>query len=286
MSLGEHFQEFRRRVYISLAAMFLCAIWGWFLYDPILEMMQEPLRAAVQVMSAQGTDIKLNFGNATGPFTVHLTVALWAGFIISGPVWLGQIWRFLVPGLTKRERSLSRRFILAAIILFFLGCYLATRSIRTAMSFLLSETPANAANYLNTSDYITFYMRFVVAFGIAFLLPVFLIGLNTAGVMSGRTMLKGWRPAVLIIFVFSAALTPSPDAWTMLALAFPMCGLFYGAVGLAMFMDRLRARKEKDEYSWLSTQVGEASSIDNPAENALSDGSQPQEGPSAENPTA
>jgi sec-independent protein translocase protein TatC len=101
-------------------------------------------------------------------------------------------------------------------------------------------------------------MRFILAFGLAFLLPVFLVGLNVAHVLPARIMLKGWRIAVILIFVFAAMMTPTPDAWTMLALAFPMVGLFYAAVGVATLLDRQRLRREPE---WTKTPDDQASSL-------------------------
>ena len=100
--------------------------------------------------------------------------------------------------------------------------------------------------------------RFILAFGIAFLLPVFLVGLNAAGVLPSRTMLKGWRIAVMAIFVFAAMMSPSPDAWSMLALAFPMVALFYLAVLVSWFLDR---RRKKERPQWLDVPDDHASSL-------------------------
>jgi sec-independent protein translocase protein TatC len=106
--------------------------------------------------------------------------------------------------------------------------------------------------------YLTFVTRFILAFGLAFLLPVFLVGLNAAHVLPARIMLKGWRIAVILIFVFAAMMTPTPDAWTMLALAFPMVALFYAAVGIATLLDRRRTRREPE---WTKVADDEASPL-------------------------
>ena len=99
-----------------------------------------------------------------------------------------------------------------------------------------------------------------MAFGIAFLLPVFLVALNAAGVLPARTMVKGWRPAVFLIFLFAAIMTPSPDPWSMLFLAFPMVALFFAAVGVGFLLDRRKAKRDKTS-GWRSVPDDQASPL-------------------------
>jgi sec-independent protein translocase protein TatC len=127
-----------------------------------------------------------------------------------------------------------------------------------AVAVLLGFTPEGAYNLQQATDYLNFVLKFIIAFGLAFLLPVFLIALNLVGVMSGRAMLKGWRPAVMLVFVFSAVMTPTPDPWTMLALSAPMILLYFGAVGVALLLDR---RKESERPDWLNVPDDQASAL-------------------------
>lgn len=239
MSLGDHLRELRRRVIWSLLGIVLGGVLGWFLYSWLLQRLTAPLndiRAARHDHS-----IGLNFGGLTQPFSVQLKVSIFVGIIVSSPVWLYQIWAFIVPGLTKREKRTSLAFIGAAVPLFLAGCLLALRSMPRVVEVLYSFTPSGSFNFTNASDYLTFVTRFILAFGLAFLLPVLLVALNAAHVLPARVMLKGWRVAVMLIFLFAALMTPTPDAWTMLVLALPMVGLFYLAVGVAYLLDRRRA---------------------------------------------
>jgi sec-independent protein translocase protein TatC len=211
-----------------------------------------------QVAAERHGLVNINFGGITQPFTVQLQVALFVGVIVASPVWLFQVWGFIVPGLTKREKRTSMSFIAAAVPLFLLGCFLATFAVKNAVEVLLGFTPAGAANLPDAALYLNFVTRFILAFGLAFLLPVFLVGLNVAHVLPARVMLKGWRIAVILIFVFAAVMTPTPDAWTMLALAFPMVGLFYAAVGVATLLDRRRTRRQPE---WTKVPDDEASQL-------------------------
>jgi sec-independent protein translocase protein TatC len=243
MSLGDHLRELRRRFIVAAAAIAAGSVLGWVEYDRLFAAIMAPLR---KVAAARHGLVNINFGGITQPFTVQLQVALFVGIIVASPVWLYQVWGFIVPGLTKRERRTSVAFIAAAVPLFLLGCLFATVAVPRAVEVLLAFTPQGAVNLPDAALYLTFVTRFILAFGLAFLLPVFLVGLNMAHVLPARIMLKGWRIAVMLIFIFAAMMTPTPDAWTMLVLALPMVGLFYAAVGVSTLLDRRRARREPD----------------------------------------
>jgi sec-independent protein translocase protein TatC len=259
MSLGDHLRELRRRFVISALAIALGSVLGWVKYDWLFDQIMAPLRTLAK---ERGGLVNINFGGITQPFTVQLQVALFVGVIVASPVWLYQVWGFIVPGLTKREKRTTMMFVGAAVPLFLGGCWLATKVVPKAVEVLLGFTPQGAANLPDAALYLTFVTRFILAFGLAFLLPVFLVGLNVAHILPARVMLKGWRIAVILIFVFSAMMTPTPDAWTMLALAFPMIALFYGAVGVSALLDRRRARHEP---SWAHVPDDEASSLEDEA---------------------
>jgi sec-independent protein translocase protein TatC len=259
MSLGDHLRELRRRFVISATAIAVGSVLGWVAYQPLFNAIMEPLR---KMQRERHGLVNINFGGITQPFTVQLQVALFVGVIVASPVWLYQVWGFIVPGLTKREKRTSLAFIGAAVPLFLLGCLLAAYAVPRAIGVLLGFTPQGAANLPDAALYLTFVTRFILAFGLAFLLPVFLVGLNFAHVLPARIMLKGWRVAVLLIFLFAAMMTPTPDAWTMLALAFPMVALYYAAVGVATLLDRRRARREPD---WAKVADDESSPLDDEA---------------------
>lgn len=255
MSLGDHLRELRRRFIIAALAIVVGSVVGWVEYDRLFTAIMAPLR---KLAKERGGLININFNGITQPFTVQLQVALFVGVILASPVWLYQVWGFIVPGLTKREKRTAMAFVGAAVPLFLAGCFLATKVVPNAVHILISFAPKGAASLQDAAAYLTFVTRFILAFGLAFLLPVFLVGLNAAHILPARVMLKGWRIAVLLIFVFAAVMTPTPDAWTMLVLALPMVGLFYVAVGVSMLLDRRRARREPE---WLKVPDDEASPL-------------------------
>lgn len=259
MSLGDHLRELRRRLFVAAAAVAVGSVVGWVEYDRLFNEIMAPLR---KIAAERHGLVNINFGGITQPFTVQIQVALFVGVIVASPVWLYQVWGFIVPGLTKREKRTSIAFIGAAVPLFLSGCFFATKAVPKAVEVLLGFTPAGAANLPDAALYLTFVTRFILAFGLAFLLPVFLVGLNVAHVLPARIMLKGWRIAIMLIFVFAAMMTPTPDAWTMLVLAMPMVGLYYAAVGVAALLDRRRARRQPD---WGNVSDDEASPLDDEA---------------------
>lgn len=237
MALVEHLKELRNRFLVAVGAIVLAAIPGWFAYEPILVSLTQPLR------DRHGD---VNFAGLTDPFAVQLMVSLFVALIIASPVWVYEIWAFIVPGLKSKEKRTALAFLLAAVPLFVAGCWMAYLTLPKAVDILLGFTPEGAVNIMPAADYLRFATRFILAFGSAFLLPVFLVGLNVARVLPASTMLSGWRFAVVAIFIFAAVMTPTPDPWTMCFMALPMIGLYFLACGVAHLHDRRRARDRPD----------------------------------------
>lgn len=249
MALLDHLRELRNRFLIAVGAIVLAAVPGWLLYEPIMRALAGPMK------SAGGA---LNFPNMTAGFSVQMSVALLTALILSCPVWLYEIWAFIVPGLTRREKWTAVAFIATAVPLFLAGCYSAYRTLPQAVRILLGFTLEGEYNLMPAQDYLAFVSRFILAFGVAFLLPVFLVGLNVAHVLSASVMLRGWRVATIVIFVFAALMTPTPDPWTMCALALPMLGLYFVACAVAAVIDRVRA---KNRPEWAELDDDQASAL-------------------------
>ena len=257
MSLGDHLREFRRRLFIAAAALIVCSVIGWYLFDIIYDHLTAPI-ANIAEQRGQGSLIDLNYAGLTAAFSQRLSLAIWAGTIMSAPMWLWQAWAFIVPGLTRKEKRLSLMFIAAIVPLFLGGCWFGYTTLPKAVEILLSFTPDGAANLPEAALYFSFVTRFILVFGIAFLVPVVLVALNVVGVLPAQVMLKGWRPAIVLIVLFAAIATPTPDPYTMLLLATPLVVLYFVAYGIARLIDRRRA---KDRPDWLATSDDEASAL-------------------------
>jgi len=238
MPLREHLAELRTRLVRAGLAIVLGAVIGWFCYDWLFVKLQEPLK------NAGGT---INFDEPMGPFNLRLRLSMYLGIVIASPIWLYQLWAFIVPGLTKKEKRYSFGFVGAAVPLLLSGLYLAWLTLPNALDFFLGFAPDGSASLISAEVYFTFVTRLMLTFAVAMVLPLLLVALNMAGVLSHHAMAKGWRVAVFLIFLFAAVASPTPDAGSMLALATPMVVLYVAAVGIAWLVDRRRAARAAAE---------------------------------------
>jgi sec-independent protein translocase protein TatC len=256
MSLGDHLRELRRRFLISAVAVLLGGVLGWIIYPQVYGKLAAPFNnyKAANPKSI----IDLNFGTATAAFSQQVSLSIFVGIVVSSPVWLFQLWAFIVPGLTKKERRISLAFIGATVPLFLAGCAMAYYVLPKVLEVLYGFTPPGASNIQQVSEYFSFVTRFILVFGLAFLLPVFLVALNAIGILPSSAMVKAWRPAIFGIFVLSAVATPTPDAFTMFLLAIPLCVLYFGAIGVSKLIERGRS---KNRPKWTDVPDDEASAL-------------------------
>lgn len=264
MPLGEHLRELRSRIVKSAVAILIGTVGGWFVFDPLYAALDAPLQ---EIAEHQGKDVSVTFTELTSAFNLRISLAMYFALILSSPVWLYQIWAFIVPGLTRRERKYAIGFVGVSLPLFLTGVGLAWMVLPNAAEFLIEFSPENSATLLNAGGYLSFVTRLMISFGLAFVSPVLLVALNMVGVLPARTMLKGWRVATFLCFLFAAVASPTPDATTMILLALPIVALYFMAVGVATLNDRRKARKrEADGFGDLdddaASDIGTPSSAD------------------------
>ncbi len=191
--------------------------------------------------------ITINFNDLAGAFNLRIQLSILIGLVLASPVWLYQLWAFVTPGLTRKERRYSFGFVGAALPLFLGGAGLAWWALPKALAFFVDFTPEGGSNVISAPLYFSFVTRIVLAFGIAFVIPVLLVALNMVGLLSGRALVRQWRITVFGCFLFAAIATPTPEATTMCILAGAMCLLFGAAIGICLLGDRRRARRAKDD---------------------------------------
>jgi sec-independent protein translocase protein TatC len=162
---------------------------------------------------------------------------------MSSPIWLFNLWAFVTPGLKARERRYSIGFIFVSVPLFVAGTALAWTSLSTFVQVLVGFTPEGSANVINASEYILFTVRILLVFGLAFVLPVVLVMLNFAGVITAENILKSWRMAVFVSAVVGAIATPVAEPMAMFLLMVPLLILYFLAAGIAHLHDKRVAKK-------------------------------------------
>ncbi|MCU1570550.1 MAG: tatC [Naasia sp.] len=240
MSLGEHLLELRRRLFLSAVAVILGMIAGYFLSDWVWDALRAPMD-----LVAQRHNASINYTNITQAFDLKLRIAFTVGIVLSAPVWLYQLWAFIVPGLSRREKQYGFGFFFAAVPLFFAGCAAGWYVWPHIVELMVGFAPVEDSVFLVASDYLDFVLKLILVVGVAFVLPVFLVLLNFAGILQAATILRSWRLAILAITLFTAIATPAADLVSMFFLAIPMVLLYLAAAGVAWLHDR-RAAKRAD----------------------------------------
>lgn len=239
MSLGRHLVELRKRLVISAIGVVVGMVVAFFLAQPIIELLTVP----INVIAERTGKAVLNFDTVTGAFDLRIRIAFAVGLLLSSPVWLSQIWLFIAPGMTRKEKRYTVGFLGAAIPLFFAGAVAGWLVMPHIIELMSSFVPDGAANFFKYDYYYDFILKLLLVVGVAFVLPVFLVLLSFAGIMSGKAILKGWRIAILAIVIFTALATPAADVVSMFLLAIPMLVLYFAAVAVALVFDRRRSRR-------------------------------------------
>ncbi|WP_084126824.1 twin-arginine translocase subunit TatC [Demequina sp. NBRC 110054] len=238
MPLVDHLREARRRAFRAAVALVVAMIGGYLLADPILEILREPVLAI-----AESHDASLNYDSVTGAFDLRLRIALFAGIVMSSPVWLYQLFAFISPGLTRREKRYTYGFVAAAVPLFLAGCALGLWIFPHMIELLTSFASEEDTTILQASYYVNFVTRMVVAVGFVFVLPVLIVMLNLLGILPARTIARQWRVSVVLITLFSAFVTPSADVLSMFVVAGSMTLLFFAAYAVSAVHDRRLERR-------------------------------------------
>ncbi|MFF0909474.1 twin-arginine translocase subunit TatC [Microbacterium enclense] len=238
MSLREHLREFRTRAMISAIAVLLTGIVGFLLSDVIIQAAAAPLSEL-----DLGDHAALNFTRVGEAFDLRFKIALTAGIVLATPVWLYQLWAFLVPGLTPRERRAGVLFVGIAVPLFVSGAAFGWWIMPHIVVMLAGFAPEGSTTLLSATQYYDFLLKLVVAVGISFVSPLAIIALNAVGVLSARSIVRGWRAALVIIIIFSAAVTPASDLLSMGLVALPLCLLYAASAVWATLHDRRLARR-------------------------------------------
>jgi sec-independent protein translocase protein TatC len=222
MPVMAHLVELRTRVIKSAIALAVGTVVGFIFYRDVFDLLAEPYRRA--------TDQPLAYFQVTEPFTLALKLALFGGVIIASPVIIYQIWRFIGPALTKRERRYVIPLSGVMGILFAAGVVLGFYSLPLALRVLFSFGTDLLRETIGVNYYFSFAMRFLLAFGAAFEFPVFLFAAAGLGLISSRTLQQHRNWAIVIVVVVAALMTPGGDPLTLMLLSTPMYILYELAI--------------------------------------------------------
>jgi len=265
MPLLDHLRELRKRIIRAAFFILIFSILGFVYYNQIITTLAEPVCDLKLAQSSGSNNCgSLFISGVLGPLNLQVKVAFLTGVIVSAPFWLYQLWAFIAPALHRKERRKSVLFIIAATPFCTLGAALAYYILPIAIRVLFGFTPESLNNLVRFDDYLSFVLRIILIFGLAFELPFFLVSLNLIGVLSGRAILKPWRFAIFGITVFVAAFSPTADPLSMAALALPLIVFYFGAGGIALLVDKKRDKKSKQIGDNQAADIDQASPIDEP----------------------
>jgi sec-independent protein translocase protein TatC len=255
MPLIDHLRELRNRIVKIALGLAVGMLVGFVFFAPAWHLIERPLCTAT-IRGYTGCHTigvnELVLDGPLDPFYLRVKVAFIVGVVLSSPIWLYQIWAFVAPGLYAREKRWSYIFLGSAVPLFLIGVTLAYWSLGRSMHYLLGLAPHGVANLVDVDPYISFEMTMLLAFGIAFEVPLLIIMLNLAGILTHARFRKWRRVMIFCVFLIAGIANPSPDPVTMLILGGACAALVEVAEFIVWSNDRRRARLHPNPYAGLA----------------------------------
>lgn len=242
MTVVEHLKELRSRLVVSLATFVAFSAAAFFFYDPMLEFLNRPLcNLPPEILERMPQGCRLVFVKVLGAFLFRLKLTALAGIALSSPVWLYEVYAFILPALTPKEKRYSTPFLLSSIALFALGATFAYLTLPTGVRFLIAIGGSELVPFLGAEEYLNFVGLMLLGFGVMFELPLLLIFLGLADVVTVDQLRSQRKAAIVVIFVLAAVVTPSQDPYTMTVLAVPLYALYEVTI---LILSRLTRRRE------------------------------------------
>jgi sec-independent protein translocase protein TatC len=249
----DHIRELRNRILKAALGLVLGMAVCFFFRHQLWNIVNHPFCSATirGMTGCTKTGDQLVVEGVLDPFMLWVKIVFFAGLILSSPVWLYQIWAFIAPGLYRREKRWAYAFVAAAVPLFTAGAVLAYFVMSRGLHYLLGLTPSGVLNLPSIDTYLNYFQAMILGFGLAFELPLALVVLNLAGILTHARFAKWRRLMIFAAFLFAGIANPSPDPISMLLLAVPCVVLVEVAEVVVWANDRRRARVA-DPYASLS----------------------------------
>jgi sec-independent protein translocase protein TatC len=239
MPLLAHLRELRTRIFWSIAFTLLAFFPCWWKVELIFDFLEKPIKAILPPGK------KLAYMGITDPIILYLKVAGLAALFLASPFVLYQIWKFISPGLYKKERRFVLPFILFGTLFFLAGGAFAYKVAFPYAARFLIGMGSDFEPVLTIERYFGFEMGVIFGLGVIFELPILIYTVCEIGLVTPRFLIKHFRYAVLIIFIVSAILTPTPDVFSMCVFATPTLGLYLLGVGAAALSQMRKSRRRR-----------------------------------------
>ncbi len=232
MSFLEHLEELRKRLIISIIAVFGGFLLCWYYAERIFELIERPLTEFLPPGQ------KLVYTRLTEPFMLYLKVAFFAGIFVASPIILLQVWLFIAPGLYKRERNYAAPFIIIATLFFLAGGYFGYRWFLPGMCEFFLKTGSHFQQMIKIDEFFSFASTLILSTGVVFETPILIFFLARLGIVTPAFLMQKLKFAVVIAFVIAAIITPSPDMVNQTVLAAIIIALYLIGVGVAYLFQK------------------------------------------------
>ncbi len=245
MELSEHLAELRTRIMRSILYVVVASGLSYYGVRPIYDFFYQPMDRALK---GSHIEFKIVFPHFTEAFFVVLQICVVAGLLIVSPLVILEMWGFIRPALTRKERRPLRWIVPMSIVLFISGAWLAYWVAQYAMNWFIGYVKLfpEAVLYQDPRTYVLFVLKLMAIFGVVFQLPLALMFLAWAGLLKSQTMKQYWRHAIVGIAFGGLMVTPSNDVFTMLMMVIPVFTLYLGSIGLVQIMERSRMKRASD----------------------------------------
>jgi sec-independent protein translocase protein TatC len=228
----EHLRELRKRFVRWMLALVIGGVVSFFFYPQFLHFLQAPYCSATHQRCV------FLVTNPLDGLSLRFKISLYGGILLSLPLALWQLWRFVTPGLKKHERVYALSFVSASLVFFAMGAAVAYITFPHALAFLQSIGGSSLHTEYNPNNYLTLFLLLILIFGATFEFPVILVGLQLANVVTPSSLLRWWRYAIIGITVVAGVITPSSDPFSMLAMMLPLIVFYFLAIGVGRLLGK------------------------------------------------